>query len=62
MKKYKTNKKPTAVNEILKYEIADELGLSDKIKKYGWKSLTSGESGKIGGIITKRMKEKEKEN
>ncbi len=41
----------------LKYEIAEELGLLDKVKKYGWKSLTSKESGKIGGLITKRSRE-----
>ncbi len=41
----------------MKYEIAEELGLLDKVKKYGWKSLTSKESGKIGGLITKRSRE-----
>jgi len=44
-------------NDRLKYEIAEELGLLDKVKKDGWKSLTSKESGKIGGIMTKRKKE-----
>lgn len=44
----------------LKYEIAEELGLSDKVKKDGWKSLTSKESGRIGGIMTKIKKEKMK--
>jgi len=44
-------------NDQLKYEIAEELGLLDKVKKGGWKSLTSKESGKIGGIMTKRRKE-----
>ncbi len=44
----------------LKYEIAEELGLLDKVKKLGWKSLTSKESGKIGGLITKRSKEQNK--
>ena len=40
----------------LKYEIASELGLSDKIRKYGWGSLTAQESGRIGGIINSRKK------
>ncbi|HHV60119.1 MAG TPA: small, acid-soluble spore protein, alpha/beta type [Clostridiaceae bacterium] len=44
------------VNEKLKYEIAAELGLSEKVKKYGWKSLTPKETGRIGGLITKRKK------
>ena len=42
--------------EKLKYEIAEELGLLDKVNKAGWKSLTAKESGKIGGLISKRVK------
>ena len=43
-------------NHLLKYEIAEELGLLDKVKKGGWKSLTSKESGKIGGLMAKRKR------
>ena len=46
----------------LKYEIAKELGLMEKIEKVGWKNLTSKESGRIGGLITKRKKEIENKN
>lgn len=46
-------------NDIMKYEIADELGLMDKVEKTGWKSLTARESGKIGGIMAKRKKDKQ---
>ena len=42
--------------ELLKYEIADEIGLGDKILKGGWKSLTSKESGRIGGMLSSRTK------
>ena len=42
--------------EKIKYEIAEELGLLDKIEKYGWDGLTSSEAGKIGGIMTRRNK------
>lgn len=45
----------------LKYEIAEELGLMDKINKSGWKSLTAKESGRIGGLMTTR-KRKNKTN
>lgn len=45
-----------APDERLKYEIASELGLLDKVKESGWKSLSAKESGKIGGIMTKRKK------
>ena len=41
----------------LKYEIAEELGLADKIAAHGWKSLTARESGRIGGIMAKRQRE-----
>ena len=46
-------------NNIIKYEIAEELGLLDKVKELGWKGLTARESGKIGGIMTKRKKQQE---
>lgn len=43
--------------EKLKYEIAEELGLIDKVLATGWKSLTAKESGRIGGLITKKRRE-----
>ena len=47
--------------EKLKYEVAEELGLLDKVMESGWRSLTSKETGRIGGLVTKkRRKEKEK--
>ncbi|SHK09358.1 Small, acid-soluble spore protein, alpha/beta type [Desulforamulus aeronauticus DSM 10349] len=51
----KKEKKPTPM-DLLKLEIAGELGLSDKVKQEGWGGLTSAESGRIGGIITQRAK------
>lgn len=58
-------KKPLTEDDLLKYEIANELGLSEKILESGWKSLTAKESGRIGGIMTKRkreLKNKQKQN
>lgn len=43
-------------NEKLKLEIAKELGLLEKVQKEGWKSLSSKETGRIGGILSKRKK------
>ena len=40
--------------ERVKYEVAEELGLLDKVLESGWKSLSSKETGKIGGIISKK--------
>lgn len=45
--------------EKLKYEIAAELGLIDKVMSSGWKSLSAKETGRIGGIMTKRKKQME---
>lgn len=41
----------------LKYEIADELGILDKVFSTGWKSLSAKESGRIGGILASRKKQ-----
>lgn len=43
--------------ELLKYEIAEELGLKDKVDKCGWSGLTAEETGRIGGIMTRLNKE-----
>lgn len=45
-------------DQKLKYEIAMELGLYDKVLDKGWKGLTSKESGKIGGIMNRLMRNK----
>ena len=42
--------------ELMKYEIAEELGLLDKVMTEGWRSLSSKETGRIGGILAKRKK------
>lgn len=39
-----------------RWEIAEELGLFDRVVEKGWGSLTSKESGKIGGIMAARRK------
>lgn len=46
------------LREKMKYEIASELGLSDKVSKLGWGCLTAEETGRIGGIMTKVKKER----
>lgn len=52
------NMKP---EDQLKFEIATELGLDQKVIASGWRSLTAKESGRIGGLITKRKREIQKE-
>ncbi len=53
----KEKKLPTP-DDIMKFEIAKELGLDDKIRQNGWKSLSSKESGRIGGLMASRKKSK----
>ncbi len=52
----KSDKKKNEANEKLKYEIAEELGLLEKVNENGWKGLTAKETGRIGGIMTRRKK------
>lgn len=55
----KKNKKKEELDEnTLKFEIAKELGLEDKLREVGWAGLTAKESGKIGGIISSRKNKK----
>jgi len=56
-------KKPDKLteNDIMKYEIAEELGLIDKVNATGWKSLTAKESGRVGGILARRKKQAQSE-
>ena len=46
--------------EKMKYEIAEELGLLDKVMQEGWRSLSSKETGRIGGLMTMKRREAEK--
>lgn len=55
-KKDEVSKEQLAQNEKMKYEIAEELGLIDKVNRGGWKSLTAKETGRIGGLMTKRKR------
>lgn len=58
--KIKGNKELTEaekMREKIKYEIASELGLSDKVNREGWGGLSAEETGRIGGLMTKRKKE-----
>ncbi len=45
-------------DDQLKYEIAEELGLLEKVRTEGWKSLSAKETGRIGGLMTKKKRER----
>lgn len=62
MSKSKKPKGPLDVHNLtpeeqLKFEIAQELGLGDRVLEQGWRCLTAKESGRIGGLITKRKRQ-----
>lgn len=56
-------KKIETIEDKWKYEIAEQLGLLDKVEQMGWGGLTAKETGRIGGMITvKKKKLKDKPN
>ena len=50
--------KELPLEEQMKYEIAEEIGVVDKVFANGWRSLSAKESGRIGGILANRKKKK----
>lgn len=54
-------KKIETLEDKWKYEIADQLGLLDKVEQLGWGGLTAKETGRIGGLITVKKKKIKKE-
>lgn len=43
--------------EKMKYEIAEELGLLDRVMTDGWRSLSAKETGRIGGMMARKKRE-----
>lgn len=53
----KKKEKPLTPLDLLKLEIASELGLAEKVREVGWGGLTAAETGRVGGILQKRLKD-----
>ena len=47
-------------NLQMKMEIAEELGLMEKVERMGWKGLAARGRGRIGGMMGQRMLEERK--
>ena len=47
--------------ERCKYEIARELGLLPKLMDVGWAGLSAAESGRIGGLVGARLRQRRKD-
>jgi len=39
----------------MKFEVAEDLGLINKIYNQGWENMTTQEVGRIGGNMVKKM-------
>lgn len=46
---------PPEVLESFKYEIANELGLTEQIQSKGWPEMSTRDCGRVGGRIGGRM-------
>lgn len=55
----KVNLQELTREERMKYEIAQELGLLDRVLEEGWKTLSAKETGRIGGLVTKRKRKEQ---
>ncbi len=62
VKRSRKKKKELTKDDILKLEIAGELGLLDKIEEKGWAGLTAKESGRIGGLMAASKKKEALKN
>ena len=64
MKKKNTKEKKLILTpeDTMKYEIANELGLGQKLSQVGWGGLTAEETGRIGGLITRKKRSMSPEN
>lgn len=52
--------KPLTPEDLFKLSVADELGLGEKVRRVGWGGLSAAETGRVGGYITKKAREREK--
>lgn len=59
-KKKELNIRELSGEEKMKYEIAEELGLLDRVLEDGWKTLSAKETGRIGGLVTRRKREEKR--
>jgi small acid-soluble spore protein D (minor alpha/beta-type SASP) len=48
---------PGAENALdrMKLEVANELGISDRVRSQGWSTMTSADCGRVGGHMVRRM-------
>ncbi len=48
---------PAAENALsqMKFEIASELGIAERVRSQGWSTMTSADCGRVGGHMVRKM-------
>lgn len=48
---------PAAENALdrMKFEVASELGIAERVRSQGWNTMTSADCGRVGGHMVRRM-------
>lgn len=46
-------KKRKTARDRLKEEVAETIGLGEKLRRLGWGGLTARESGRVGGLMAR---------
>ena len=48
---------PVAENALdqMKFEIATELGIAERVRSQGWSTMTSADCGRVGGHMVRKM-------
>ncbi len=39
----------------MKFEIASELGIAERVRSQGWNTMTSADCGRVGGHMVRKM-------
>jgi hypothetical protein len=55
--KKKKAKKPLSERDLLKLEIAREMGVLEQVEQAGWGSISNETCGRLGGIMRQRLKQ-----
>ncbi len=55
---------PQAANALdrMKFEVASELGIADRVRSTGWSTMTSADCGRVGGQMVRKMIEQYESN
>ncbi|MBS3949539.1 MAG: small, acid-soluble spore protein, alpha/beta type [Peptococcaceae bacterium] len=59
MSNVKQPKKEKSLTQLDKFklEVAEEIGLLERIRTVGWAGLSAREAGYLGGMLSKRLRE-----